>query len=307
MYRLPAILSLFAAIIFIRVSAQQRSPSAYSFRIKKVGQGKPMILIPGYKGSADTYNDVIAHFKDHYTCYVVTLAGFAGQPPSGATDNLLQKQRDDLIRFINDEHLDHPVIVGFSFGGGLALWVATTVPGQMGPVIDIDGTPFDADLMATNFNKDSLVQATAIRYAKALSRTPDYWKIRDSIFHSDSSKRAGDAWIKKLLTDTARIEDSWLWDKASDFRTGMLMTLEEDTLDLREAVSGILTPILVLGSWVSWDYPNKEAALKDYQRVWSNAKNTTIVFSEHGKHFLMYEDLGWMEGQMEAFLNNAAH
>src|SRR5580700_9850957 len=94
----------------------------YSFGIQIVGKGKPMILIPGYKGSADTYNDVVAHYKNHYKCYVITLAGFAGQPPSGAHDHLLQEQRDEIIRYIIQNNLHKPVLVCFSFGAGLGLW-----------------------------------------------------------------------------------------------------------------------------------------------------------------------------------------
>jgi len=75
----------------------------YAFGVRIVGHGKPMILIPGLKGSADTYNDVVAHYKNRYTCYVITLAGFAGQPPSGALDHLLQQQRDDIIRYIVEQ------------------------------------------------------------------------------------------------------------------------------------------------------------------------------------------------------------
>jgi hypothetical protein len=44
-----------------------------SFAVRIVGHGKPMILIPGFKGSPHTYNDIVAHFMDKYTCYVITL------------------------------------------------------------------------------------------------------------------------------------------------------------------------------------------------------------------------------------------
>ena len=131
-----------------------------------------MILIPGFKGSADTYNDVVAHYKNHYKCYVLTLAGFAGQPPSGLRDHLLLKQRDDIIRFITDKHLHKPVLVGFSFGAGLAMWVACTRPDLTGPFIDLDGTPFDAAVDDEQVNKDSVIKVEGARYQKALLQTP---------------------------------------------------------------------------------------------------------------------------------------
>jgi N-formylmaleamate deformylase len=276
----------------------------YSFGIKISGKGKPMILIPGNKGSADTYNEVVAHYKNHYKCYVITLAGFAGQPPSGVHDHLLLKQRDDIIRYIIDKHLHKPVLVGFSFGAALAMWIACTKPDLIGPFIDLDGTPFDAGVDADHFNKDSLLKANEERYAKALMRTPAYWKMRDSIYHSPASYKIGFAEVQKLVSDTNRIAETYSWDVASDFRSSVLMNLEADTLDMRDDVAKIQSPILLLGSWKGWDVIKTKAdAEKRYGAQFAKAKNITIAFSENGKHFLMWEDFDWMIGQMDKFLN----
>ena len=275
----------------------------YSFGVRIIGHGKPVILIPGNKGSADTYNEVVAHYNGHYTCYVITLAGFAGQPPSGAHDHLLLQQRDDIIRYISDKHLNKPVLVGFSFGGALAMWIACTRPDLIGPFIDLDGTPFDAAVDAGHLNKDSLVKAEGIRYTYALNQGPEFWKKRDSAFHSPASFQQGFLYVQKLVSDTNRINETWVWDKASDFRSSALMNMEVDTLDMREMVARIRSPILMLGSWQGYDLiKSKAEAEKEYGAQYAKAKNVTMVFSEHGKHFLMYEDFDWMIGEMDKFL-----
>jgi N-formylmaleamate deformylase len=275
----------------------------YSFGIRITGKGKPMILIPGNKGSADTYNEVVAHYKDHYRCYVITLAGFAGQPSSGVHDHLLLKQRDDIIRFIIDKQLHKPVLVGFSFGAGLAMWIACTKPGLIGPFIDLDGTPFDAGVDADNFNKDSLIRAEGARYQKALIQTSAYWEKKDSAFHSPASNKEGVIYLQKLVSDTGRIAEIMVWDKASDYRSSVLMNLEADTLDMRDDVAKIKSPILLLGSWKGWDIIKTKAdAEKRYRAQFAKAKNITITFSENGKHFLMWEDFDWMIGEMDKFL-----
>ena len=84
-------LLLLALSVFLQRTVYGKQRVAYSFGVRIIGKGKPMILIPGMKGSADTYNGVVAHYKGHYKCYVITLAGFAGQPPSGVHDHLLLK------------------------------------------------------------------------------------------------------------------------------------------------------------------------------------------------------------------------
>jgi len=296
----PILIAFIVAIFLLyRADAQ----SGYSFGVRITGHGKPMILIPGYTGSADTYNEVVAHYKDHYKCYVVTLAGFAGQPPSGAYDHLLMRQRDEIIRYIINEHLDKPVIVCFSFGAALGLWIACTRPDLIGPIVDLDGTPFDAAVDDFHLNKDSLVKAIGARYEKALKQSPAYWHKRDSIYHSPPSIKEGFIEVQKLVSDTNRIAETLVWDKASDMRSSVLMNQEADTLDMREDVARITSPILLLGSWQGWDnIKTKEQAQQRYAMQFTKAKNITIVFSENGKHFLMWEDFDWMVGQMDAFL-----
>lgn len=274
----------------------------YSFGVRIAGKGKPMILIPGFKGSADTYNDVVAHYQGRYKCYVITLAGFNGQPPSGLHDHLFQKQRDDIISYIVNEHLQKPVLIGFSFGGILATWIAVTRPDLIGRYIDIDGTPFDAALQNDHFNKDSLLKVDSARYARMLNYTTVTWHKRDSAFHSAASIKIGREDLKKLVNDTARINEILVWDAASDFRTAALMDVESEVIDMRDDVAKLRYPVLVLGSWTSWGYKNKAEGEADYQKQWAKAKDVTIVFSEKGKHFLMYEDLDWMLAQMDEFL-----
>ena len=291
----------FALITLLLLAAQVRAD--YSFGIRLTGKGKPMILIPGNKGSADTYNEVVAHYAAHYKCYVITLAGFAGQPPSGAHDHLLLQQRNDIIRFITEKQLKKPVLVGFSFGGALAMWIACTRPDLIGPFIDLDGTPFDAAVDADNFNKDSLVKVYAKRYSFALQQTPQWWRRQDSVYHSPASYKRGFAYVQKLVSDSARIEETWKWDIASDYRSSVLMNMEVDTLDMRESVASIKSPILMLGSWQGWDLIKSKAdAEKHYGEQFAKAKNVTMVFSAQGKHFLMWEDFDWMIGQMDSFL-----
>ena len=85
-----------------------------------------MILIPGLQCSGAVWNEAVAHYSDEYQVHVLTIAGFAGEP---AIPGLrLSTVRDDLIRYIRENKLDHPVIVGHSLGGFLALWIAATAP-----------------------------------------------------------------------------------------------------------------------------------------------------------------------------------
>jgi N-formylmaleamate deformylase len=293
---------VFLLIILFIFCADARAATSYSFGVRISGKGRPMIMIPGLKGSADTYNEVVEHYKNHYKCYVITLAGYAGQPPSDAKDHLLLRQRDEIISYIINEHLHKPVLVGFSFGGELALWITCTRPDLIGSLIDIDGTAFDAGLQNNHFNKDSLIKADSAKYARIQKITPASWRKRDSAFHSPASNKLGFQELKKMISDSARIMQVLAWDVASDIRSAVLMDTEADTIDMRETVARVRAPILVLGSWTTWDYKNKAEGEADYRNSYAKGNNVFIVFSEKGRHFLMWEDFDWMIGQMDAFL-----
>ena len=70
-------------------ASQLRSQSHYSFAVVKSGQGSPLIFIPGLECNGEVWNDAVAHFSSGHTCYVLTLPGFAGQPPIADSDVLL--------------------------------------------------------------------------------------------------------------------------------------------------------------------------------------------------------------------------
>ncbi len=173
----------------------------------------------------------------------------------------------------------------------------------MGPFIDLDGTPFDAAVDADHLNKDSLVKTDGARYQKLLVQTPSFWRKRDSTYHSPASNKEGVIYLQKLVSDTNRIAEIMKWDEASDFRSSVLMNLEADTLDLRDDIAKIQSPILLLGSWQGYDIIKTKAdGEKRYAAQFAKAKNITIAFSENGKHFLMWEDFDWMISEMDTFL-----
>jgi pimeloyl-ACP methyl ester carboxylesterase len=106
----------------------QPSPAATrSFAVTVTGRGRPIILIPGLASSGETWDATVAHLRDRYACHVLTLAGFAGIPP--VSGPFLSRVRGDIARYIDEQHLDHPIIVGHSLGGALALDLVTAFLG----------------------------------------------------------------------------------------------------------------------------------------------------------------------------------
>jgi pimeloyl-ACP methyl ester carboxylesterase len=104
------------------------------------------------------WDGAVAHLGGKVQAHVLTLAGFAGQPP--IAQPFLQQVHDQIVQYIDANHLDHPIIVGHSLGGMMSLWLAETDP-AIGGVVDVDGMPFLAAAINPDATADSAMQMGA--------------------------------------------------------------------------------------------------------------------------------------------------
>jgi len=130
------------------------------FQVKVTGHGRPMILIPGLSSSGEVWDTTVARYKDRFECHVLTVAGFAGVPRVPAP--MLDRVRDGLADYIRKQKLDHPVVIGHSLGGFLALSLAAKYPDLPGRLVIVDSYPFFAALANPQATPDS-ARASAAR------------------------------------------------------------------------------------------------------------------------------------------------
>src|SRR5580658_8822741 len=93
-----------AAMCFVVLSSRADDATT-AFSVKVTGKGAPMILIPGLACSGEVWDSTVAHFQNRYECHVLTLAGFAGQPP--IKPPMLEAVRAQLADYIRAKKLDH--------------------------------------------------------------------------------------------------------------------------------------------------------------------------------------------------------
>lgn len=119
------------------VDSADYKPTA--FAVRTIGRGRAVIFIPGLACPGDVWNDTAAHFSETIESHVLTLAGFAGQPP--IKPPISAKVRRDLVRYIRSRKLERPIVVGHSMGGFIAYWLAITAPDVIGGLIVVDAGP----------------------------------------------------------------------------------------------------------------------------------------------------------------------
>ncbi|MDB5694224.1 MAG: alpha/beta hydrolase [Alphaproteobacteria bacterium] len=120
------------------------------FTVEMVGTGPDVILIPGLTASRNVWRPTVAAVPG-YRYHLVQVSGFAGAPARGnARGEMVAPLAEEIARYIRENHLVRPAIVGHSMGGTLALMVAARHPDRVGKVMVVDMLPQPAELLGAS-------------------------------------------------------------------------------------------------------------------------------------------------------------
>lgn len=277
-YAIPAILFLFIALC-LNVFGQTTS---YPFAVKKSGKGKQAIIfIPGFASSGDVWDETKTKFEKDYTCYTLTMAGFAGIPPQD--DPTFKKWMEGIAAYIKDNRIEKPILVGHSMGGVLTMAIAAEYPDLPAKIVVVDALPCLAAMMTPSFqSKENVDCSAAIEQMTAMP--------------ADKFMEMQQGAISRLLADTAKRQTVVNWSMLSDRKTFAAMYCDFSNTDLREKISHIKCPnLILLESYFAYMKPNIEAQYK-------NLPGSNLQYANKGLHFIMYDDTDWYLTQLNKFL-----
>lgn len=124
------------------VPAATRTFTVGTLRVQRYGDhGRPIILLPGLATGTWEWAGTIRHLRGNHVVYAVTLAGFDGVPPPTKKTHLLDQADASLLTLIKNHHIDHPVLVGHSIGGTLAIRFAGEHNDLLSGVVAVEGLP----------------------------------------------------------------------------------------------------------------------------------------------------------------------
>jgi len=291
---LVAMLLFFLATFSNRLHAQD--VSGVAFAVKKEGTGKPVIFIPGLDCSGKVWDNAVLHFKKNFTCYTITLPGFAGQPPiQFQSDAFLKEVVRQLSVFIRQNKLIKPVIVGHSLGGWLALDFAAVYPDLAGDIIVVSSAPF---LPALSMGLDITVDS-----ARKIGA-----QIKKGMTNQSAAQvRTGQkAYMSMMIRDTDKIALVTEMAVLSDQPTQGEVMYELFSSDIRPLMGSIKSRILVLGDWSSYKQygATRENVYANYKEQFKLAHQVAIAMNDDSKHFIMFDEPQWFYSQADSFLFN---
>ena len=280
-------LVIVAAALSATLAVHAAEPTAFTVQVS--GKGKPMILIAGLASPGAVWDATVAHFAPTYRCYVLQLAGFAGAPAVQAP--LLATVEKELAAYIDDQHLDHPTIVGHSLGGFLALKMGIDFPSKVGPLVIVDSLPALGAAQMSDVTPEQL---------KDMAR-----RMRDGMLAGDAGAQDANrrTVVAGMVTAPQDVERVVEWGHKSDRKVVADAMYDIIATDLRQDIARIQSPTLVLGSWVAYKaYAPKAAFEANYKAQYAKLAGVKVVLSDIGRHFIMYDDGPWMLARMDEFL-----
>ncbi|RSK42187.1 alpha/beta fold hydrolase [Hymenobacter perfusus] len=278
-----------------RLTFTADTPAAHpNFTVRVVGKGWPVLLIPGLTCPGAVWDETVAHYQKQYQCHIISLTGFGGVPAQASTDNMLLNVRDQLLAYIKTQKLTKPVVIGHSLGGFMALWMSSTQPEVVGPLVIVDSLPFIGAIQNP---------AATVEQVRPMAEN-----MRRQVAAGQPNAAQQRQMAVTMVTDTARISQVTRWGVQSAPAAVAQAMYDMYTTDLRADLARIQQPVLVLGSWAAYQSmgATKESTKAIFTRQYAQLPRHQVEMSEAGRHFLMYDDTQWFFQLSDAFLKQNA-
>lgn len=260
-----------------------KSQNNYPFTVQKSGSGsESILLIPGFSCSGDVYKETLPFFEKNFTCYTLTMAGFAGTPAQKNAS--FRNWEKEIAQFIKDKNM-RPAIIGHSMGGALAMALAADFPDLVQKIVVLDALPCLAALSNPSFKSNP--ENDCNETIQMMKQIPD---SQFAVMQNNS--------MKYMVSDPSKTNELVKWSLASDRETYAGVYCDFMNTDLRNDLSRIKCPSLVL---LEPSFKQMENAIQEQYKLLQQAD---FRYAEKGFHFIMYDDFDWYIRQITTFLNN---
>jgi pimeloyl-ACP methyl ester carboxylesterase len=196
-----------------------------------------------------------------------------------------------LDKYIRDNKLQQPVIIGHSLGGFLAFWLGATNPEDVGPIIAVDGVPYLPALNDPNATPESVKPMAEKMRAMYKTQTPAQFAVSNR------------AYLAGMITDANEVIRVTALSGKSDPNTVGQALYEVLTTDLRPTVKAIRTPVLLIGATASIPDPvRKRIVEENYRAEVATVPQHKVVFAPKARHFIQLDEPNFLIQEVESFL-----
>ena len=254
------------------------------------GQGPDVILIPGFGSSREVWRATADRLKATHRVHLVQLAGFAGEPWSHDDGPFVQPVVDELDRYIRDQGLEGPAVVGHSMGALVGLQLAQQHPEAVGKLMSVDSLPFFSSMFGPQVTAQSAAPFADQAAAAILDTTDDDFRAAQT--------RSAPGFTR----DPATRERIVAWSLAGDRRAMATAIREVMTTDARPGLSAMTTPVTAL--YAADADGGAPATLADatWSREYAALPGAKLIRIDGSRHFIMADQPQRFAEVLDAFL-----
>lgn len=282
-------MTIFGGVIAPQLKAAE-AEIVPSFQVEVIGEGKPVLLIPGLMSDSRVWQQTASALKGDYQLHLISVAGFAGTP--ALAGELLPRLQQDLLQYISQAQLQKPAIVGHSLGAFMAFALASSAPEQIGTVIAVDGLPY----LAPIFSRNSATQVADMQQ-QAMQLKAYYQQL------NGAQLKAGAAQGIFIQARAPEHQQQVLeMAAASDSQSVGQAMYELLTTDLRPQVAAIKSKVWLLGASGALPEAQQAQVQALYQQQINTIANATLVMNTSSRHFMMLDEPEWFISQVRQAL-----
>lgn len=266
------------------------------FHVRVDGPDHPIgdvILIPGLSSSPHVFDRITDSLKDRYRVHRLHVQGFAGaEPMDNVSGPVAAPVAEDLARYIAEQGLNKPAVIGHSMGGTIGMMLAARHPDSVGKLMVVDMVPFMGAMFGGPGATPASVTPMADQIYTGMTAGPEEGYRAQAAASvtgmiNTESERAGP------LRDAAR----------SDRAVSSAAFRELIVTDLTPELAHITAPTTVL--YVKFNDPRMTDAMVDgiYGAAFRNLPGATLKRIDDSAHFIMLDQPARFETEVNAFLD----
>ena len=265
------------------------------FHVRVDGPEHPVgdvILIPGLSSSPEVWDGLTDSLKGRYRVHRIHIQGFAGAAAEdNASGNVSAPVAEDLARYIAEQRLNKPAVIGHSMGGTIGMMLAARHPDSVGKLMVVDMIPFVGGMYGGPGATAESVVPMADQFYAGMTAGPE-----------EPYRQQSAAMVASMInTEAARrgpLEDSATSDRAvsaSAFRE-LIVT------DLRPELPRITAPTTVL--YIKFNDPRMTDEMVDgiYRMSFATLPSAQLKRIDDSAHFIMLDQPAVFAAEVNAFL-----
>ena len=259
------------------------------------GAGQPLVMIPGWSQTAQTFRRNIDALSQHRRVIAIDMRGH-GESDKPTGGYRISRLAVDLSEALDQLDLDGDVdLLGHSMGSSV-IWSYLDLfgPGRLRRLVLVDQAPMAATLPGWG-------EAERQRYGAFLPDLASVGALCDRVRAMEEAVELRE-FLRGMFT-TSLPEDDLDWITAQNLK--MPRPAAADLLfdhclnDWRDVIETIRLPTLVFGGRASFFSPESQEWVASCN---PNARASIFEAEEGGAHFMFYENAPRFNAEVEAFL-----